>query len=167
MVKKNSIWSEVVQEQTLCEGIANFNGLTTNNKVKREVESYDVQKSSPVDKPCIKPCEKKIKKSKNKKKKRLGRNNKNSESNNKSLQDSLKKLNTNILNQIKSEYTNKSQKNLIVHDETSLSIKFDESKNRSYIKATEFDSDEIVCKEIVKHLEEQKSDLISKFNAFR
>ena len=31
----------------------------------------------------------------------------------------------------------------------------------SAIKSNEFDSDEIVCKEIVKHVDEKKSDLIS------
>ena len=151
--KKNRVWSNVLQEQTLCETISKISSLETgDNNVKREVESYGIHKQENTSEHVSNN------KKKSKKKKRLENKNKNSYS----LKNNLKKLNTTILNQIKNDYDNKNSQNLIVHDSTSkLEIKFDESKNRDYIKSNEFDSDEIVCKEIVKHLDEKKSDLIS------
>jgi hypothetical protein len=146
-IKKNRIWSSVLQEQTLCETITKISELDTDdNKVKREVETYGIHRE--IDK----------KTSKKKKKKRLEKNKKSN-----SLKNNLQKLNTTILNQIKNDYVNERDTSLAVHDNTCNEIKFDESKNRDYIKANEFDSDEIVCKEIVKQLEEKKSDLISKY----
>jgi hypothetical protein len=155
-IKKNRIWASVLQEQTLCETISKISGLDTDdNKVKREVETYGIHRE--IDEKISKS--KNIKKSKKKKKKRLEKNKKSN-----SLKNNLQKLNTTILNQIKNDYVNERDKSLVVHDNTCNEIiKFDESKNRDYIKANEFDSDEIVCKEIVKQLEEKKSDLISKY----
>lgn len=39
-------------------------------------------------------------------------------------------------------------------------VQFDENKSRAHILANEFDTEELVTKEIVKHLKEPKSDLI-------
>ena len=144
-IKKNRVWSEVVQEQTLCETISKISGLEANDsKVKREVESYDVQK--------YEKNETRKRKSKNKKKKRLNKQLK--------TKSTLEKLSLNVLNQIKNEYLE--NKNVEFNqDDSCLNIRFDETKDRSYIKASEFDSDEIVCMEIVRQLNEKKNDLIS------
>ena len=47
------------------------------------------------------------------------------------------------------------------------SVKYDETKSREHIKANEFDGDEIVCQEIVRQLNEKKSDIISKKCIFK
>jgi hypothetical protein len=41
-------------------------------------------------------------------------------------------------------------------------VSYDETKSRSHIKATDLDSDDLVAKEITKHLREPKDDIIRK-----
>lgn len=154
-VRRNNVWSNVLCEQVLCDDIVKFTvnlDESGKNEIDRGVESYEISlvdqtqienNLEPVDKKESRQSQNLENKNQltDKKKRRPKKNKKK-----KSLDKSL------IQNAIELTKTAQSE----------TSITYDLNKNRDHIQANEFDTDDIVIKEIVKQLNEQKSDLITR-----
>jgi len=149
--KKFNVWSSFLQEENLCENLNKIEielNLDENNpqstSQERGVESYAYKKLSELSQ---------------------------KESVNKS---NCKNAPLKHIEHIKNHLTPSNDKLFIVKtkpNETKLLpvkerlgpvVSYDELKSRAHIKASEFDTDETVTREIAKHLREPNVDLISR-----
>lgn len=155
--KKYNVWSDVLQERDLCDDLLKVGSFNKDDNkqivVNRDTESYQLKTD-------IDNKNKKRRKSRKKNKKRLNNNIYTSKNVN-----HLSNLNETILNEIKNDYL-KSEINQIEQEkelDNTFIVTYDEHKNRDHIKVNEFDSDEMVAKEISRQLYEKKVDLIGKY----
>jgi hypothetical protein len=145
-MKKNNVWSSVLQEQVLCEDILKFNVQTTNTpaQVQRDVETYDL-------KPSLS----------SKKHRKSPRKSKNSNKTNR-IKNPFNGETVDVVNDLANGPSPLVKQP--VGERVNFQITYDETKSREHIQANEFDSEEIVCKVIVQMLREQNTDLIGMFD---
>jgi len=125
----------------LCDDIVKFGSVSEScrSKVNRDIESYDVNYDDKNQEALRDKTTSTIKSKRLRRKRSKGR-----PSNQQLQQAAQPNENVNILESL------------------ATSVKYDETKSREHIKANEFDGDEIVCQEIVRQLNEKKSDIIMK-----
>jgi hypothetical protein len=146
--KKFNVWSSFLQEENLCENLNKIEielnldeGNSQSTSQERGVESYAYKKLSEISQ---------------------------KEWTNKS---SCKNAPLRHLEQIKNHLTSSNEKLFLIKtkpNDTTIKerlgpvVSYDELKSRAHIKASEFDTDEVVTKEIAKHLREPNVELISR-----
>lgn len=147
-IKPNNIWSNTLIESNLCDDIcskfASFdNRVKSTNpdipkdviKQNRDIESYDFTTDI---------------------------NNKTTSININSKKNHLSSIDHNKANQTIETNSNIKTKNEPLAERIGPMVQFDENKSREHIIANELDSDDLVTKEIVKHLNEPKSEMIQR-----
>lgn len=139
IVKKNPIWSDVLIEANLCESVnAKFATLDEpkqdpNMKLDRSIESYAYTQKPVKTTPPVSASHK---------------------NHLSSIDYNRAKL------AVEANLVKPASKPL--DERIGPLVQFDETKSRDHILANELDSEELVTKEIVKHLNEPKSDLIKR-----
>jgi hypothetical protein len=145
--KKFNVWSSFLQEENLCDNLNKIEielNLDENNNTSQErgVESYPYKKLSEISQKEF--------------------------ANKSSRKNTPLKHIEHIKNHLTSSNDNlaiiktklNECKELPVKDRLGPMVCYDEHKSRAHIKASEFDTDEVVTKEIAKHLREPNVDLI-------
>jgi hypothetical protein len=146
--KSLKVWSDTLNEENLCENLFGTNLLQEkklNNQ--RGVESYDFESDThdqAKQRISNRPS---------------GCDLKNIPKNHLFAAQSLGKASTTTQSEtLKQPEDNRGS----IKDRLGSKVTFSEVKPRSHIKATDLDSDDLVAKEITKHLREPKDDIIRK-----
>jgi hypothetical protein len=149
--KSLKVWSDTLNEEILVDSFASPNLLSEKKPNReRDVESYEFKSENYDDnKQRIRGPSKSDKNLPNKN--HLSSNNQS----NKNRRLSSQKAKT-FLSENRNE-------DLHIRDRLGSKVSYDESKSRAHIKASDLDLDDVVAKEITKHLREPKDDIIGKF----
>lgn len=154
--KKLNIWSDIIREEVLCEDLNKIELVKKeDNSNQRGVEAY-YYKNENLD---FKP-----KNHKNKIGKIKFKHNKNSKHKSKKS-ISKKSIDTNLVRfrENSNGSVNSNHLKPQTYDNAKIQVSFDENVARSHIHVSELDSEEMVAKEIAKHLREPKLEVISNY----
>ncbi len=134
LLRKLDIWSNLLQEETLCDGLSSV-GLQQFSEQEKS-ESSTVKQQRGIESYSYK---------------------------NKAFDERFKKPHSKPnLNRRRNKLSISSLiEGTIVSPDTTTCIQYDENKSRSHIRASELDTDQVVIKEIVSKLQEPNSDIIS------
>lgn len=158
---KLRIWSDTLNEQAFYENVDRLDQISINNSQAsaRGVESYRYESTK---QPADTEQNENIKKSP---KKKRSRNNKNKRppiylNHNQLILKNLDPSQLRLAN-VKSS-NSEAPKSGNLKDRIGSRVTFDENKSRPHIKVTELDTEESVAREIAKHLNEPKHQVICK-----
>ena len=164
VVRKLNVWSNVLQEETLCDDLSNVGLIQPTDAEKSEQEAIKQQRGIESYSYKNKALDEHFNNSKQPQAKPTARRrNKKSRNKTSSANRSLPLHTPPALSKSKSSTSSLPRQGEAIHSpETSFCVTYDETKSRSHIRASELDSDQVVIKEIVSQLREPNSDIISK-----